>query len=331
MYKGKTIGVVVPVYNESGLIGRVIDTMPDIVDRIYVVDDGSTDGTWDELTAHIEARREAGDPPGALETRWVPIQHEQNSGVGGAILTGYRRALDDDIDAMAVMAGDAQMDPDLLPKMLDPVVDGDVEYAKASRLLRREDWRGMPPFRLFGNLVLTFLTQVASGYWEMTDPQNGYTVISKRALREIDLDSLYQDYGFANDLLVKLNAADMPIADVETPSVYDEEDSHIDLKTFIPKTSMLLLRNFLWRLRRKHLSTDRQPFVALYALGVSGVLLVGLVALLTAAGVSTDNTIDPADSVVMLVGSVLAVLFAMVRDRSANGGLLTRIYSDAEE
>lgn len=331
MYSDRTVGVVVPAYNEEDLIGRVVETMPSYVDRVYLVDDASTDGTWAELTDAVEAARACDDGEGTFDERWVPIQHAENQGVGGAILTGYRRALADDIDATAVMAGDSQMDPDVLPRLLDPVVEGEVEYAKASRLLRREDWTGMPPVRLVGNLVLTLLTQISSGYPEMTDPQNGYTVVSQRALRELDLDSLYEDYGFANDLLVKLNAAGMAVADVETSSEFvygDEEwDSHIDLKTFVPKTSVLLLRNFLWRLKEERGTAAPRPFVLLYALAVGGVL-VGLCLLLsTAAGLGSGDA-DGTRSAGIVAASVVSGVLALVRDRRVNTGLLTRIYTE---
>lgn len=331
MYKDRTVGVVVPAYNEEELVGRVVETMPSYVDRVYLVDDASTDGTWAELTEAVETARARDDGEGAFEERWVTIRHDENQGVGGAILTGYRRALADDVDATAVMAGDAQMDPDVLPRLLDPVVEGEVEYAKASRLLRREDWTGMPPVRLVGNLVLTLLTQISSGYPEMTDPQNGYTVISQRALRELDLDDLYEDYGFANDLLVKLNAAEMPVADVETSSEFvygDEEwDSHIDLKTFVPKTSALLLRNFLWRLRNERREATLRPFVLLYVLGVCGVLLV-LATLLSTAGLGSGGDADGTRSAGLLTASVASGLLGLFRDRRANAGLLTRIYTE---
>jgi glycosyltransferase involved in cell wall biosynthesis len=333
VYRDRTVGVVVPAYNEEGKVSRVVETMPPTVDRIYIVDDASTDDTWSEITDAVAAvrAREDGEVTAAFDQRWVPIQHEENTGVGGAILTGYQRALEDGVDATAVMAGDAQMDPNVLPRLLDPIVEEEAEYVKASRLLRREDWKGMPPFRLFGNLLLTGLTRISSGYWRMTDPQNGYTVISERALREVDLDTLYEDYGFANDLLVRLNAAGLPIADVETPSefFYDDEewDSHIDLKTFVPRTSMLLLRNFLWRLRRD--GGAARVFLALYAVGVVGVTLaVGTLL----SGVVEAGPGDPLDGTgsgagELLLAGIVALLLGLAVDVGSNAGLLTRVYA----
>lgn len=330
MYKGSTVGVVVPAYNEEGYVGEVIDTMPEFVDRVYVVDDASTDGTWAEIQEHIEAAREAGDTGEGFDRKWIPIQHEENNGVGGAIVTGYRRARNDDVDVTAVMAGDAQMNPNILPRIVNPVVEGQAEYAKGSRFLRRTDYEDIPTFRLVGNAMLTYLTQVASGYWKMTDSQNGYTAISHRALTELDLDALYEDYGFANDLLVRLNVAGMPIADVERSATFAYEDwkSHIDLKTFVPKTSALLFRNFLWRLRRQYFFPDFRPLVLLYLVGMAGMIagvgqaLTGTVNRLYGDGPGSGRP------VLTLLVSVMAIAVAMMLDRADNEGMLERVYAE---
>ena len=254
MYRDNLIGVVVPAYNEGGFVGEVIETVPDFVDRVYAVDDRSTDGTWAEIR-EAAGRMNAGGrvdhpladggatdsagPPGDglpngeldvagvpddadaaddVDDRFVvPIRHEENTGVGGAIKTGYRRAYADGMDAVAVMNGDGQMDPGILDRILDPVVSGRADYAKGNRLTRGTDRRGMPPLRLFGNLVLSLLTKIASGYWRMLDPQNGYTAISRRALETLEIDELYDQYGFANHVLIRCHAAGLRVADVPMP------------------------------------------------------------------------------------------------------------------
>jgi hypothetical protein len=202
----------------------------------------------------------------------VPIRHAENRGVGAAIKTGYRRAYDDGIDVVAVMAGDGQMDPDLLPAILDPVVSGRADYAKGNRLLSEDHTEGMSGWRLFGNALLTLLTKISSGYWKMMDPQNGYTAISRRALDRIDLDAVFDDYGFANAMLVHCNVADLRVADVPTPARYGDEESHIRYSTFVPQLSALLARGFGWRLQRKYLLRDFHPLAFLYGLGVLGTL-----------------------------------------------------------
>ncbi|WP_129115373.1 glycosyltransferase family 2 protein [Halegenticoccus tardaugens] len=319
MYKDNTIGVVVPAYNEEGYVGRVIDTMPNLVDRVYVIDDGSTDGTWREIQRHAEAYNGSNPPETpAYEARIVPLQHEENRGVGGALKTGYQRALDDGIDVTAVMGGDGQMDPEVLTKFLDPVVDGTADYAKGNRFMRSEDLDAMPRFRLVGNALLSLLTKIASGYWKIADPQNGYTAISRESLERIDIEDMYEYYGYCNDLLVKLNAENLRVADVahSADTVYDETDwkSHIKYDEYIPKVSAMLLRNFLWRLNRKYLVRDFHPLALLYyfGAGVSALSLAGIVGTLRKRHEATGSWL------LSLFLGVSLLLFAMVFDMEEN-------------
>jgi len=207
MYRRHTIGVIVPAYNEEDHVGDVLATMPDFVDRIYAVDDDSTDDTCEsfrrtrpprgegdraESDALESGRPETGasendaledeseqlraslpDGGAVVGPEIVPIRHAENQGAGGALRTGYVRARDDDIDITVTMDADGQMDPDQLPTLLDPIVEGDADYAKGNRLADRASRREMPPFRLFGNWVLTQLTKIASGYWRLQDPRTG--------------------------------------------------------------------------------------------------------------------------------------------------------------
>lgn len=273
MYRDATVGVVVPAYNEEAFVGRVLDSMPPYVDRVYAVDDCSTDGTWSEIQARAEATTPAVSAatdggqrrPGGI----VPLRHEVNRGRGAAVKTGYRQALRDDVDVVAVMDGDGQMDPDQLDRLLDPVISGRAAYAKGNRLASRTSWRGMPRWRLFGNLLLTLLTRLASGYWSVRDSQNGYTAIAATTLARIDLDGLYDEYGFLNDLLVELNVHDRRVADVDMGAVYGEEQSDIRYATFVPSLSLLLLWGFLRRLTRKYLIGGFHPLVFLYGLGAA--------------------------------------------------------------
>jgi len=282
MYRGKSVAVVVPAYNEEGFVGDVVRTLPSFVDRAYVVDDASTDGTWEEIqrvAARLNARRRADD---ADRPTVVSIRHETNRGVGAAIKSGYRRVRRDGIDVAAVMNGDGQMDPDILHRIIDPVVRDQVDYAKGNRLLDGEHFAEMSTFRLVGNFLLTYLTKVASGYWKTMDPQNGYTAISSRALSALDIDALYDGYGFCNDILIQLNARGMRVADVSMEAIYGEESSSIQYRSFIPRVSALLLTGFLWRLRERYLLYDFHPLVALYAVGAfgTGVSLLAAIGLL---------------------------------------------------
>jgi len=242
MYKDRKIGVVVPAYNEEMLIELVISNMPAYIDKIYVVDDASTDNTQ-QITSDLASQN----------GRVVLIRHRVNMGVGAAIASGYRRALEDNIDISVVMAGDHQMDGEYLPNLLAPIIQGKADYAKGNRLSRLADRKGMSNWRFLGNWVLTVLTKITSGYWKIRDPQNGYAAITRQALKKINLDRLHPQYGYCNDLLVKLSVAGCKVSDVPIPARYNNERSKIKYGVFITKVAPLLLRGFLWRVRMKYL------------------------------------------------------------------------------
>ena len=149
------------------------------------------------------------------------------------------------------MAGDDQMDPAFLPMLLDPIIDEEIGYTKGNRLTSLEAMKSMSPFRRFGNFILTFMTKISSGYWNISDPQNGYTAISKRALEKLNLDEIYPSYGYCNDILVKMNVVDVKVRDVAIPARYGNEKSKIKYSRYITKLSWLLLKNYLWRLKMK--------------------------------------------------------------------------------
>ena len=162
MYKKKKIAVVIPAYNEEKLISKTITTIPKYVDKIVVIDDCSNDDTISNVTSLKKD----------LSDKLILIKHEKNLGVGEAIKTGYKKALELEIDITTVMAGDGQMNPDELYKLLDPIIDNKADYTKGNRLTHKEKIK-MPRYRALGNGLLTFLTKIASGYWNIIDPQNG--------------------------------------------------------------------------------------------------------------------------------------------------------------
>ncbi|MFC1862253.1 glycosyltransferase family 2 protein [Chloroflexota bacterium] len=238
MYKGKTISIVIPVYNEEDFIVSVINNVPNFVDRIYIVDDGSPDRT-------------VGIVKTLNHSLVTLIQHETNHGPGAALSTGYQAALEDNMDIVVKIDGDDQMPSDQIENLIMPIVEGKVDYTKGDRLSSSQHRRGMPRFRLFGNLLLTGLTRIASGCWHLSDSQNGFTAISKKALETVNLN-LYPCYGYLNDLLIQLNVHHFKVSDVPMLAKYGKEKSSIRLKTYIPKISLLLLTRFLWRLRMKY-------------------------------------------------------------------------------
>jgi glycosyltransferase involved in cell wall biosynthesis len=214
MFRQRVVAVVVPAFNEGDKIAAAIRSVPGFVDHVIVVDDGSGDAT--AAVARRLARRAAGRGGRRVEV----IVHPGNRGVGAAIATGYARALALGADATAVMAGDGQMDPADLPRLLGPVVDGAADYAKGNRFAWPGGWRTMPPVRMVGNLVLSWLTRLASGYWRLNDSQCGYTVASRRALRAIGPERMFARYGYPNDLLARLGAVGARVVDVPVRPIY---------------------------------------------------------------------------------------------------------------
>jgi len=312
MLEGKRVAVVVPAYDEERLVAETLRGIPELVDRIYVVDDASQDGTAAGAGAVGDDRVEV-------------IPHERNSGVGAAIVTGYRRALEEGIDVICVMAADNQMDPEELPALAGPVARGEVEYAKANRLVSGEAWKVIPRTRYLGNAVLSLLTKIASGYWHVADSQAGYTAISRDALKALDLDELYPRYGFPNDMLVHLNVQNARVRDVPSRPIYDVgEESGIKLPSVVPRISWLLFKGFWWRMGHKYVIRDFHPLVFFYAFGVLmtlvGFLLGVIEVVLRIAGneITTPTIVLVA---VLYIAGLQMTLFAMWFDMEANKDL----------
>jgi len=314
MYRNKTIAVVIPAYNEEKLIGKVLKTVPTFIDHIVVVDDASGDRTGEVVKAHQKE-----------EPRIIYIRHERNEGVGGAITTGYKWARDKEIDISVVMAGDAQMDPEDLPKLLDPVVEGKVDYSKGNRLFTGKAWRVIPKARYLGNAILSFLTKIASGYWHVADSQSGYGAVSLEVLKTIDLDSIYKQYGMPNDLLVRLNVYQFRVRDVPVTPVYGiGERSGIKIYKVMFTLSFLLLKLFLWRLKEKYIIRDFHPLVLFYLLGIFltpiGVIF-GCYLLILRIFIGSVAATSALFSAFFTISGLQFLLFAMWFDMEYNKGL----------
>jgi glycosyltransferase involved in cell wall biosynthesis len=241
MFRNKKIGVIVPAYNEEDFIGTVIDTIPSFVDRIYVINDASNDKTLEIVTNKAKQN-----------PRVAIINREIKGGVGAAILSGHKAALREEMDINVIMAGDGQMDPGILDKIINPIVDDKADYVKGDRLSKHEHKQQMPTWRFFGNLLLTNLTRIVSGYWHISDPQNGYTAIRAETLKKLDLKRIEKGFAFENDMLVKLNVVDARVMDIQHPAVYRGQHSKISYSGFICKTSWVLLKDFFWRVWVKY-------------------------------------------------------------------------------
>ncbi|MBA2536080.1 MAG: glycosyltransferase family 2 protein [Actinobacteria bacterium] len=311
MIDRKAVAVVLPAYNEEALVGSTVANIPDFVDRIFVVDDGSKDATSE--------RARAADP------RVEVIAHERNEGVGAAIVTGYRRVIAEEIDVSCVMAADGQMDPDDLETLARAIATGECDYAKANRLFTGQAWQLIPRSRYLGNAILSFLTKIASGYWHVADSQSGYTAVNLETLRLLDLERLYRRYGFPNDILVHLNVWNRRVRDYPSRPIYGiGERSGIRLWRVVPAISWLLVKGFFWRLREKYVIRDFHPLVLFYTLGFlifgSGLVLGIAYTAFRIAG----NPIPAATAVLialLVISGLQLLLFAMWFDMESNKDL----------
>jgi glycosyltransferase involved in cell wall biosynthesis len=213
MWREVTIAVVVPAYNEARHIARTLQSIPSFVDKIVVVDDGSRDDTAAEVLQRAEPRV-------------TLLRHAANRGVGQALCTGYTHAFQDGADIVAVMAGDGQMHPDDLERLLAPLVEGVADYAKGDRLSHPDVVRRMPLTRLLGNHVLSLGTRVATGL-SIRDSQCGYTALHRRAGERLPWSKLWRGYGYPNHLLGLLSQTGARVRDIVVRPVYADEESGI--------------------------------------------------------------------------------------------------------
>jgi glycosyltransferase involved in cell wall biosynthesis len=314
MYKNRTVCVVTPAYNEGSQIEKVIETMPSFVDRIVVVDDASQDDT---ATVVREIQRS--------NSKVVLLHHELNQGPGGALSSGYKWAVENDYDIAVRMDGDGQMNPDDLPNLLEPVVNNKADFAKGNRLFTGEAYKRIPKVRYFGNAFLSLLTKIASGYWHVADFQSGYTAINKNALRTIDWNLMYKDYGQPNDLLVRLNVYNFRVVDVPVEPIYRVgEKSGMKICRVVFTLSWLLVKLFFWRMKEKYIIRDFHPLIFFYAFGgffsIASVLLFARVFYMWA---TTDHipSINALAAFFSFMSASMFTLFAMWFDMEANKNL----------
>ncbi len=228
------IAVAIPCYKVTQHVLGVIEAIGPEVDTIYAVDDACPQGSGRFIEEHNR------DP------RVRVLYNPENRGVGGAIVTAYKAAVEDGMDIVVKIDGDGQMDPALLPLFVRPLLQGRADYTKGNRFFRPESVQGMPPVRLFGNAVLSFLTKLSCGYWNVMDPTNGYTAVRTCVLAELPLDKLERRYFFETDMLFRLNTLRAVVRDVPMDSVYADEESNLKVGKVLPE---FLRKHFsrLWR------------------------------------------------------------------------------------
>ncbi len=221
------VAVVIPSYRVTNHILDVLKLIGPEVGQIFVVDDACPDNSGEFVKKYSK------------DKRVTVLTHSENQGVGGAVITGYRAALDAGADIVVKVDGDGQMDPRLIPRLIRPLVDGEADYSKGNRFDSLEDLYEMPRVRIFGNAVLSLWSKLSTGYWSVTDPTNGFTAIHRRVLENIHLDKLRKSYFFESDLLFRLSIVNAVVADIPMKAVYGDEKSHLKIRK--------VLVEFPWR------------------------------------------------------------------------------------
>ena len=256
MYRGQHVCVVIPCYNVGPRVADVISAIPASVDQVIAVDDGSRDDTIKTLEATTDKRVQV-------------LRHERNRGVGAAMRTGLARAAEAGGDLLVKVDGDGQMDLADLTKLLDALVDDPrYGYAKGNRLVDQKALSRMPRLRVIGNFALTFLTKVASGYWYVVDPQNGYFAIRRDVWERLDPARISDGYFFENDMLVGLNVLDIPVKDVPIPARYGDERSYLRVRRVLLPFAVLLVRRTFYRIYIKYMIRDFSPIAVFLLTGL---------------------------------------------------------------
>ncbi|MGD9702359.1 MAG: glycosyltransferase family 2 protein [Acidimicrobiia bacterium] len=318
MYQDRSIAVVVPAYREERQIATVIDTMPRWVDHVIVVDDCSP---APDRTTQIVSERAQND------ARVDLVARKKNGGVGAAIESGYARALELDADVICVMAGDGQMDPDDLHRIVHPVACGRTDYAKANRLTLMYHWDDIPRTRLFGNMVLSFLTRFATGYWTIGDAQTGFTAASKELTTQFVRRGMYPRYGVPNDLLVTCALSGARVEDVPTKPRYavGEESKLRPRKVALP-IAFLLFKGFWKRMFVRFVVLEANPVPLAYIAGLLSFLLGSIWSIYLVVRAFTDAA-TPAEVVaasMLFVGGAIMLVLAVVLDVLFSLGLTKR-------
>jgi glycosyltransferase involved in cell wall biosynthesis len=225
------IAVVIPCYRVRKQILGVLSAIGPECDSIYVIDDGCPE----QSGAVVEA--ECHDP------RVRVIHHDRNQGVGAATLTGYRAAIEDGADVIVRLDGDGQMDPALIPRLVQPIIDGEADYTKGNRFFDLEGIRSMPKIRLVGNSLLSFATKLSSGYWDSFDPNNGFTAIHAAVIRQIPMEKLSRGWFFESDILFRLGIMRAVVRDVPMRARYGDESSSLVVRRVIGEFALKHLLN----------------------------------------------------------------------------------------
>ena len=230
------IAVVIPCYKVTRHVLAVIASIGAEVWRIYIIDDACPDGSGKYIEKHC------------LDRRVRVVYHERNQGVGGAVMTGYRAAIADGAEIIVKVDGDGQMDASLIPNFIEPILVGEADYTKGNRFFDLDEIHAMPKLRLFGNAVLSLMTKLSSGYWDLFDPTNGYTAIHADVAVHLPFSKISRRYFFETDILFRLNILRAVVVDVPMNARYGDEVSNLRVSKIVGEFLVKHVRNFIKRI-----------------------------------------------------------------------------------
>lgn len=236
MAQNPRIAVVIPCYKVRAHILGVLDAIGAETSYIYAVDDCCPEHSGDFIQKNCK------DP------RVRVLRNSVNLGVGGAVLSGYRAAIEDNSDIIVKVDGDGQMDPRLIPYFAQPIMDGEADYTKGNRFYDLEQLRSMPAIRLFGNAVLSFMSKASTGYWNIFDPTNGYTAVHADIARRLPFEKISKRYFFETDILFRLNILRAVVVDLPMDARYAGEVSNLMVRKIIFEFAFKHLKNALKRI-----------------------------------------------------------------------------------
>ena len=296
----QNIAVVIPSYRVTQHILEVLEGIGPEISQIFVVDDACPDNSGDFVEKHSK------------DKRVKVLRHSENQGVGGAVITGYRAALEAGADIVVKVDGDGQMNPALIPNLIAPILAGEADYAKGNRFDSLEDLYEMPRVRILGNAVLSLWSKQSTGYWRITDPTNGFTAIHRKALENIHLDKLRKTYFFESDMLFRLSIINAVVTDVPMKAVYGDEKSHLKIRKVLVEFPFRHTVNLLKRVFYRYYL--REWSIASIELPVGLSLLVfglwfGIASFIDASGAGRATTAGQVT--VAAIGIILGVQFLL--------------------
>ncbi len=284
MLHEKIIGVVIPSYKVRKFLKKVVSDLPEYIDYIIVIDDACPENSF-QVVQGIE--------------KVVLVKHNVNSGVGAAVISGYKKALELDVDIVIKIDGDGQMDNNHIPSLILPLIQGEADYTKGNRFRDFKALKEMPKIRLFGNSVLSFLSKVASGYWSIMDPTNGFTAITKESIEILDLDKISQRYFFESDMLINLNINNKVVKDISMPAQYGEEKSSLSVKKIILQFPPKIIKGLMKRIFYKYYIYNFDMASIYIILGLP-LFLFGMIFGVIKWSYSIQNQVDTSIGTVML-------------------------------